>query len=139
MGEKTLFTHFPELRDQPVLVKDICKKAKIINDARIAEKQKPLAALQNLTEGIERLKLNHRLVNLSQPFLNDEAFEALEQVEMPLMDDNRGSSNLYKLMNEDDYLSLYSNYGNFVKYIEPFYNVAAKEKERYRKYKKTTG
>lgn len=130
--EKTLMTHFPVLNERHVTVREICQMAHEINENRKKEKLKPLAALKNITENVERLKLNYELINLSKPFLNEAAIAALEELELPLTDENRGSSNLYKLMQEDDFLSLFSNYGNFVTYVEPFYTVISREKELYR-------
>jgi len=136
--EKTLMTHFPILTERYVTVKEICEMADKINEERINKKLKPLAALRNITENIERLKLNYQLINLSKPFLNEEAINALDQLEQPLIDENRGSSNLYKLMEQDDFLSLYSNWGRFVEYVEPFYGVIAREKEMYKTYQKNS-
>ena len=134
--EKTLLTHFPVLAERYVPVKEICQLAKKINEERQVQKLKPLAALNNINNSIERLKLNHELINLSKPFLNEEAIQALNVLEEPLSDENRGSSNLYKLMQEDDFLSLYSNYGDFVNYVEPFYTVISREKVLYKEFKK---
>lgn len=136
LQETTLFKYFPDLHTKHMTVRDLCGLADNINKERINSKKKPIAALKNLVEGVERLKLNYQLINLSKPFLNDEANEALEQLDMPLVDENRGSSNLFKLMQQDDFLSLYSNYGNFASYVEPFYTVIAKEKEMYKLYQK---
>lgn len=134
--EKTLLTHFPVLAERYVSVKEICKMADEINAERAKEKKQPLLALKNITTKIDRLKLNHRLMNLSKPFLNEEALAELDSLDLPLVDEDRGSSNLYKLMQEDDFLSLYSNYGKFVGYVEPFYTVIAREKELYKTFKK---
>lgn len=136
LQEKTLFNYFPELSKKHMTVRELCQLADEFNKTRLKEKKKPIAALKNLVEGVERLKLNHQLINLSKPFLNDEAIESLAQLEEPLEDKDRGQSNLYKLMEQDDFLSLYSNYGKFVDYIEPFSTVISKEKELFRVYQK---
>lgn len=137
--EPTLLTHFPELAERHVTVREICQMAARINEERAKTKLKPLKAMTNIVEGVERLKKNHILINLSKPFLNEEAIAALDSLDAPLVDENRGSKNLYKLMQEDDFLSLYSNYGNFVNYVEPFYTVIAREKEQYKQYQKKYG
>ena len=134
--ETTLLKHFPELIDSEVSVRDICKKSIIINEERKKEKKKPIKALENITANIERLKLNHQLMNLNEPFLNDEAYKELDALELPLDDSDRGSKNLYKMMVEDDFLSLYSNYGNFTDYVQPFYTVIAREKDLLKNYLK---
>lgn len=136
--EKTLLNHFPMLAERYVSVKEICVLSEQINAERATKKLKPLAALRNITTKVDRLKLNYELMNLSKPFLNEEAILAINSLDDALTDENRGSSNLLKLMQEDDFLSLYSNYGNFVSYVEPFYTVIAKEKELYKRFKKNT-
>lgn len=135
LGEATLLKHFPELIDSEVKVRDICKKSVEINEQRKKEKKKPIQALENITKNIKQLKINHRLMNLNEPFLNEEALKELDQLDLPLSDENRGTKNLYPLMVEDDFLSLYSNYGNFADYVQPFYTVVAQEKDLLKKYK----
>ncbi len=134
--EKSLLTHFPVLAERYVSVKEICQLAEQINKDRAKTKLKPLAALTNITTNVKRLKMNYELINLEKPFLNEEAIQTIESLDSPLVDENRGSTNLYKLMQEDDFLSLYSNYGNFVSYVEPFYTVIAREKEQYKQFQK---
>jgi 5'-3' exonuclease len=134
LQEATLLKYFPELINSHVTVRDICKKSIEINESRIANKKKPLKALSNITENIERLKTNHILMNLSKPFLSDEAINELDQLDLPLSDENRGSKNLYKMMIEDEFLNLYSGYGNFSDYVQPFYTVIAREKDLLKKY-----
>jgi 5'-3' exonuclease len=137
LQETTLLKYFPELIDTPVKVRDLCRKAVQINEDRQKEKKKPIQALKNLTEQstVEQLKVNYQLMNLSDPFLNDEAYQALNGLELPLSDVDRGTKNLYPMMVQDDFLSLYSNFGNFADYVTPFYTVVAREKDLLKKYK----
>lgn len=130
--ENVLLKHIPELGFRELKVKDVCNKAKIINENRIKEKKKPLKIFENLLNNFDRLKLNHRLMNLSEPILNDEAYEELEQLELPLSPEGRSSKNLYNMMREDGFLDVYG--GTFVNYVEPFYVVIMCEKESYNKY-----
>jgi 5'-3' exonuclease len=132
--ETTLLKHFPEMKFKQFTVREICKKADEINKERVKNKKKPLKAFENLLSNIERLKINHRLMNLSEPFLNEEAEEELAQMEMPLSDEDRNSKNLLIMMNEDQFLSVYG--GTFVNYIEPFYPVIMNEKQNYKNYLK---
>ena len=125
--EKTLLKHFPELKDRYISVREICGKADQINKERIKNKKKPLKALENIVENVDRLRMNYELINLSEPFLNDEAEEELEQLEFPLNDEDRGAKNLVKLMTEDQFLTVYG--GNFVNYVEPFYPIIMNEKK----------
>lgn len=134
--EKTLIKYFPELIDTEMSVREICIKSVAINEERKANKKKPIVALENITKNVERLKINHRLMNLFDPFLTDEAKQAIEDQDAPLSDEGRGGDRLYKLMEKDDFLSLYSNYGNYASYVQPFYQIISREKDLLKKYNK---
>jgi 5'-3' exonuclease len=134
LGEDTLIEHFPELKDSEVTVRHICKRSVEINEERKAKKLKPLKALANITENVDRLRTNHQLMNLFQPFMNEEAYQAIAELNTPLSDKDRGGDALYKMMMEDDFLSLYSNYGNYSSFVQPFYLVISREKDLLKKY-----
>jgi len=134
VGEDTLLKLFPELKFKHLSVREICTKADEINKDRILNKKKPLKSLENLLNNIERLKTNFKLINLREPMLNEEAIEELEQLEMPLSPDNRGSKYLYRLMMEDEFLKVYGS--TFVQYVEPFYTVIMYEKQLLTEYRK---
>lgn len=135
--EKTLLKHMPELKFKKMSVKEICRKADEINKERIANKQKPLKALENIINNVPRLKTNFQLVNLRQPLLNKIAIEELKQLEVPLSDVDRGSKNLYNMMLEDEFLLVYG--GGFVEYVRPFYTVITTETQLLREYEKNSG
>lgn len=127
IGEDTLLTLFPDLKFKYISVRDICKRADDINKDRVLNKKKPLKSLENLLKGVERLKINFKLVNLREPLLNENAENELFNLEQPLSPENRGSKNLYKLMMEDEFLTVYGS--TFVQYVEPFYTVIMHEKQ----------
>lgn len=137
LQEKTLLENFPELVDSEVSVRQICIRSVEINEERKKKKLKPLLALANITKNVERLRTNHKLMNLFEPFLNEGAYQAIAEIDLPLSDKDRGGDNLYKMMMEDDFLSLYSNYGNYSSYVQPFYLVISREKDLLKKYNKT--
>lgn len=134
LGEDTLLKYFPELKYKHLSVRDICKRADEINKERIQNKKKSLKALENLLNNVDRLKTNFQLVNLREPILNENAEIALEELEVPLSPENRGSKNLYKMMMEDEFLSIYGS--TFVQYVEPFYTVIMNEKQLLMEYVK---
>jgi 5'-3' exonuclease len=125
--EKTLIKYFPELLYKKLTVREICQKARQINNDRIKENKKPLKVLDNIINGIDRLKVNHKLINLRKPFLNEQANNELGQLEMPLSPEGRSSKNLYNMMIEDEFFTVYKS--TFVNYIEPFYSVIMGEKQ----------
>ena len=136
MGEKTLLDHIPELKFKTLTVREVCKRADEINQERVLNKKKPLKVLEKLIspEGVQRLKTNYKLTNLREPMLNEQAEEELLQLEVPLLDDDRGSKNLLKMMNEDEFLSVYGS--TFPQYVEPFYTVIMNEKQLLTEYLK---
>lgn len=134
LKEKTLIKYFPDIQFKKLTVRKICGLADELNKKRISEKKKPLKSLENLLNNIDRLKLNYKLINLREPFLNEEAIEELEQLELPLSPIDRGSKNLYKMMQEDEFLTIYNS--TFVNYVEPFYSVIMNEKQLLKVYEK---
>ncbi len=134
MGEDTLLKHFPELKYKHMTVREICKKADEINKERVLNKKKPLKALENLLNNIDRLKMNFQLVNLRQPLLTDQAREALKDLDASLTMGDRGSRNLLPMMTEDEFLTVYGS--TYVNYIEPFYTVVSAERELLTEYRK---
>lgn len=134
LKEKKLLKFFPELSYKQMSVKDICKRAIEINKEREKQKKKPYKALENLINNIDRLKINYKLMNLSEPILNKESIDEIQQLKMPLSPENRGSKNLYKMMVDDGFLTVYKS--TFVNYIEPFYSIIMNEKQILKEYKK---
>jgi 5'-3' exonuclease len=133
--EDALIKYFPDIKFRKLTVREICIRADEINKNRILEKKKPLKIFENLLNNVPRLRLNYELTDLARPFLNAQAVEELAQLEMPLSPENRGSKNLYKLMAEDGFLTIF-NGGNFVNYLEPFYTVVMFEKQLLDSYNK---
>lgn len=134
LQEGTLLKYFPELKFKHISVREICQKADELNKDRISKKLKPLKCFENLLNNIDRLKMNYTLVNLHEPMLNENAYENLAQLEMPLSPINRGSKNLHNLMLEDDFLSIYKS--DFISYVQPFYTVIMNEKQLLNEYTK---
>lgn len=134
--EPTLLKLFPEIEFKTLSVRDICKMANEYNKERVKNKKKPLKSLENLLNGIDRLKINHELINLSNPMLNEEAIDELTQLEMPLSPDGRGSKNLFNMMLEDQFLTVYGS--TFPNYVEPFYAVIMNEKQFLTEYLKNS-
>jgi len=131
--EKGLVKQFPELRFKTLSVREICRKADVINEERVQNKKKPLISLENIVNGVPRLKTNFQLVNLREPMLNAEAVEELQQLEIPLSDEDRGNTNLHKMMIEDEFLTVYGS--TFSQYLEPFFTVIAHEHQLLEDYK----
>lgn len=134
IGEEILIKYFPDIQYRKLTVREICKEADRLNKERIANKQKPLKIFENLLAGVDRLIMNHKLVNLREPFLNAEAREALAELEAPLDPTERGINNLHSYMTQDEFLTIYG--GTFPNYVEPFYVVVESERDLYKEYLK---
>jgi 5'-3' exonuclease len=132
--EDMLLKHFPEMKYKHFTVREICRKADEINKERIANNQKPLKIFESLLGNIDRLILNHKLVNLKKPFLNKQAREELEQLKLPLNPKGRGINSLHKMMMEDEFLTVYN--GTLPNYVEPFYTIITTEQDMYKEYVK---
>lgn len=132
--ETTLMKYFPEIKIRKMGLREVCKLSKKLNEDRVANKKKPLKALENILNGTERLKTNYKLTNLAEPLLNDEAIEELESLTAPLSPKGRDSKYLYRLMMEDGFLTNFSS--NFTSFVQPFYPIIMTEKKIYQDYVK---
>lgn len=137
MGEKTLVKFFPEILDSRVSLTDILTKSKTL----LNEKQKNVA-LSNLLsgktkEGIlgdEFFKINKKLVDLSEPLIDDEGKDMVKLYYSESMDpDGRGHRNLIRMMMEDGFFK-YLPKGDdaWVNFLKPFLKLTRKEKQKFR-------
>ena len=134
LGEKTLYKHFPDIKYRKMSVNEIFKNAKLINEERVNNKQKPLKNLETLLKSKDLLIRNNKLINLeNEDMMDDDVWEQMDTLHSPLSDEDRNSKNLYRMMIEDDFLSIYK--GNFTNYIKPFYPIIIQEKHFLSKYK----
>jgi DNA polymerase-1 len=137
MGEKTLVKFFPEILDSKVYLTDILKKSETL----LNEKQKNVA-LSNLLggktkEGIlgdEFFKINKKLVDLSEPLIDEEGKDMVRLYYSESMDpDGRGHRNLIRMMMEDGFFK-YLPKGDdaWVNFLKPFMKLTRKEKSKFR-------
>lgn len=137
MGEKTLVKFFPEILDSRVSLTDILTKSKTL----LNENQKNVA-LSNLLsgktkEGIlgdEFFKINKKLVDLSEPLIDDEGKDMVKLYYSESMDpDGRGHRNLIRMMMEDGFFK-YLPKGDdaWVNFLKPFLKLTRKEKQKFR-------
>ncbi len=134
LGEKTLYKHFPDIKYRKMSVNEIFKNAKLINEERVNNKQKPLKNLETLLKSKDLLIRNNKLIDLeNEDMMDDDVWEQMDTLHSPLSDEDRNSKNLYRMMIEDDFLSIYK--GNFTNYIKPFYPIIIQEKHFLSKYK----
>lgn len=133
---KTLLTNFPELKDRPVQLHEILKKAKEIQDERLKNKKKPLQAIQNLiegrTDGIQGSRLyeiNEALIDLKKPLLTDSCKDVMDiHMEGVINPEGRDMKNVYQYIKRDGLTRLIGT-NNLADYFLPFKKLADREKK----------
>ena len=108
LGETTLLSLFPELRERKVELSEILDKARQLREERLKIK-KPLTVLDNIingvTEGVQgdRLyEINAKLVNLKEPLLTEDGIKELEHlIDATLTPDGRGIKKTFEKLERD--------------------------------------
>lgn len=141
---KTLLKYFPEIKERKVNLNELINKAKEFQSDKKMGKHK---SLQSIIEGrnfgslrgMELYEINQKLVNLKEPFINEEAIELLKDCKyLPLDDSDRGSKNLMKLMMEDGFLNVIPGGSErYLDFIQPFLSVIKYEKDFLKSYNKS--
>jgi DNA polymerase-1 len=137
LGEKTFVKLFPELVDDVIKIEDILEKAE-----RLLSEDKGNRALMNLLSGKTRkgvfgdefFEVNKRLVDLSNPLLDDESKQTIKSYyEEDIDPENRGYKNLMRLMREDGIFKYLGKYDNaWVNFLTPFMKLTRSEKRRFK-------
>ena len=137
LGEKTLFKFFPELLEKPVDYTDILSKGE-----ELLKENKDNNSLQNLLsgktkEGIfgdEYYDINKKLIDLSNPLINQEGKEMVDSYYSESLDpDGRGYKNLIRMMMEDGLFKyLPKSDDSWVYFLKPFLKLTRKEKSKFK-------
>ena len=137
MGEKTLIKFFPEILDSEVSLTDILTKGELL----LKEQQKNVV-LGNLLSGKTKegimgddfFKINKKLVDLSEPLIDEEGKEMVREYYSESMDpDGRGHRNLIKMMMDDGFFKyLPKGDDSWVNFLKPFLKLSRKEKTKFR-------
>ena len=137
MGEKTLIKFFPEILDSEISLTDILTKGELL----LKEQQKNVV-LGNLLSGKTKegimgddfFKINKKLVDLSEPLINEEGQEMVREYYSESMDpDGRGHRNLIRMMMDDGFFKyLPKGDDSWVNFLKPFLKLSRKEKTKFR-------
>ena len=137
LGEKTLIKFFPELLEKEVELSDILSKGE-----ELLKENKDNKSLQNLLsgktkEGVfgdEYYVINRKLVDLSQPLINQEGRELVDAYYSESLDpDGRGYKNLIRMMMEDGIFKyLPKTDDNWIYFLKPFLKLTRKEKSKFK-------
>jgi 5'-3' exonuclease len=141
IGLKTLLTHFPELGKTKVYLHQIIDSAKEIQAARLAEKKKPIKALDNLINGVTTdiegkkeivmgmalYERNQVLVDLSLPMMTEDSILRFEEAKNSILaGEDRGIKEAYKKMKEFGIDVKVGSIG--IEYLTPFKKLIDREK-----------
>ena len=137
LGEKTFIKLFPEILDKEVSVSDILTKAELM-----LKEDKENTTLKNLLTGKtkngifgdEFFVINEKIVDLSNPLINDDGKEIVELYYTETLDpEGRGYKNLMKMMMEDGLFKYLPKRDNeWVKFLTPYLKLARKEKRKFK-------
>jgi 5'-3' exonuclease len=106
VGEKTLLSHFEEIKNREVTLSEVIEKARKINEERVNNKKKPLKWAENIvnkvTDGCqgERIyEINEKIIDLKNPLMTEESKEMLDSIMYaPMDEEGRSMENLYNLI-----------------------------------------
>ena len=140
VGDTSFLQLFPEATTNKVDLEYIINRSKILNEERIANKQKPLKSLENIinrvTDGCQGehiYEINRRLIDLSEPLLTKEAEEEMNTIMYaPLDPDGRDYKNLYKIVQENEMTDILSE-GKFSTFFSDFNQIIENEKKFFQK------
>lgn len=139
VGEKTLFTNFPEILSKKVTIEEVVDKARKINEERVAEKKPPLKWAENIvnrvTDGLqgERIyEINEKIINLKNPLMSKEAKELMDGfMHAPMDPEGRGVSNLFNIIKENGITELMDE-RKFASFFVDYQYLAESEKKFYK-------
>lgn len=143
IGEKTLFTNFPEIRTRKVSLQEVIKKAADINEARASEKKKPLVWANNIINGVtdgaqgdKLYEINRKIIDLSDPLMTKESKELLDtMMHQPMDPEGRTFANLYKIVC-DIGIDEWRDEGHFSNFFNDFNKIVNNEKKFFEKFGK---
>jgi 5'-3' exonuclease len=137
MGEKTLIKFFPEILDLKTSLTDILTKGELL-----LKEQKTNVVLGNLLSGKTKegimgddfFKINKKLVDLSEPLIDEKGKEMVREYYSESMDpDGRGHRNLIRMMMDDGFFKyLPKGDDSWFNFLKPFLKLSRKEKTKFR-------
>ena len=127
LGQKGLFSEFPELRTETLTVEDIINLATEKQDKRLNEKKKALKKYDNIINGITEgsqgnslYLINEKIIDLDNPLIPNSVKENVNEfIECDLDMSDRDLKHVIEKMLEDG-LDSVINRSNFVEYLLPF-------------------
>lgn len=135
LGEKTIVKFFPELLERKVSYQELLDRAELL-----LKEQKDNTTLKNILTGKtksgifeqEYYQVNQKIVDLSNPLLNDEAKEQVGLIYTEKLDtEGRSYKNLIKFMVDDGIFKFLPKTDDaWTYFITPFLKLTRKEKSK---------
>lgn len=133
ISRNTLFTHFPELKDQHVSPDHLLERIEEIQNERVDNKKKRLKKLDKLRDFLksdEEYGVNRKIINLSEPILTEECEnEVGDLLYLPLNMEDRSIKNFYEKLKRDGLNGTIDNH--YVNFLMPFKELIEREKKNY--------
>ena len=138
LGETKLVSLFPELKERKLTLNEVLDSAKKQQEERLEKKLKPLKVIDNIinrvTDGVQKeniYEINHRLVNLKNPMITEDAIEELEHLkEGTLESSGRDLKNVLVMMKRDGLDRALGEY-RFSEFLIPFKKLIEREKIKF--------
>ena len=136
LKEKSLMNLFPDLATRKLSLDEVLESARQQQEQRLKEKKSPLKILDNIinkvTDGVQKDKIyeiNHRLVNLKQPFMTEESIRELELLTEGTLDSSgRDLKNVLIMMKRDGLDKAMGDF-RFDDFLIPFKKLIDREKQ----------
>lgn len=141
LSEKGLLELVPEIKDKPITVEDVKKRAQLLIEERINSKKKPLKVHENIINGVSNkeydgdfYEINDKIINLKKPLLTEDAKNEMDaMMHTPQDPSDRSFQNLYKMLIDNDIVDLIGD-TKFASFFAPFKNLEEIEKKNYSDY-----
>lgn len=133
VSRNTLFTHFPDLKNNNVDPYDLLEKIEEIQNERVENKKKRLKKLDKLRDFLNdenEYGINRKIINLSEPILTEECDNEIgDTIFLPLNMEDRSIRNFYEKLKRDGLDGTIDN--RYVDFIIPFKELIEREKKNY--------
>lgn len=135
VSEKTMIKNFPKFADEPYTIDRLIEEAAYTYEN---SKKKP-KFLEKVIGSRRTFERNKKLMNLREPFINEEAIQEIRDMRnLTLINEDgttdRGIMNATRMMVADGYSSLVWQ-NDLSSFMVPFHRLAVKEKENFNRLK----
>lgn len=135
VGENSLLTHFPILKERKVELEEIINISKELQNERINNKKKPLQIFTNImdsiTDGLQGediYEINKKLIDLTSPLLTEESITNVNNlIDLPMSSD-RSIKNVYSMLKKDGIDKMMGEV-RYSEYLIPFKKLIEREKK----------